>query len=118
MPQHPCYDANVEDNITNLYDLINKLIKYGIMHEDCLVSVEDAFKKIYRSEEDEDDFDYEDYSLADYVDKLHLKGDKACQFVQDLRNAIALSLQGDYSELSEEILNHRDLGYYKECVMK
>jgi len=129
MPQHPRYTNSTSRNLEKLFELLNELESFGFVHEEIHQNLDLIMAELYRTaarkcsadengEEFSEDDDEDDNfsipsvsSLFEYVDS-----EEEEQFIQDFRNTIAHCM---YSETwstdgaSDEIIELRDIGYYK-----
>ncbi len=133
MPQHPQYWKNTERDLKDLYDLLNQLERYGIVHEEIHQNIDSLMCELHHDavieyakaevfgEDDfkdgDDPYDSDDffapsaYTLFDYV----AESDKA-QFIQDLRNVISHCVHSDtwnIDGVADEMREIRDIEYYK-----
>ncbi len=128
MPQHPIYYPSPDTNMEKLQELLTLLNDYGYAHEDKLNDIEYLMSKVYAAENravllrdgtiDEDDT--ETNFSAPVFELFDMAEDKE-QFVQDYRNAIAEivwaeSYTTDYDELVNQIIEMRNLDYYKANI--
>lgn len=106
MPQHPVYDADPSVSMSELAELVDKLVKYGLAHEDVIYPITDeVMGELYLDAakaaiEDIDEELDDDGSLLFYPSVSavfdFLSDDDKQQFVRDLRNAIAIAMEGDF----------------------
>lgn len=145
MPQHPQYTNSPDKNIQKLYDLLEQLQEFGMIHEELHQSIDvvmsdlysDALKAYVKSESrfdneedaDDDENEYAEEDEESYFDDVTIPGAYALfdhvddadkeQFVQDLRNVIAHYLSSGSFEtdgVADEIQGYRDIDYYRMHV--
>ena len=110
MPQHPKYFKDNKKSFDDIYELIEKLLQYGLAHEDVIYpELETLMSMLYP-------VDNEEYPTLGIIWE-NITAEKEDQFIQDLRNALSIVLfgtqMGNYEEKIEEIKNNRDLDYYR-----
>lgn len=129
MPQHPRYTNSPSRNLEKLFDLLDLLQSFGIIHEEMDQIHDSIMAELYptaakghnafeRGEEFSEDDDEDDYfsipsvsSLFDFVDS-----DEEEQFIQDFRNTIVHCMFTGVLSIdaaAKEIIELRDIEYYK-----
>jgi hypothetical protein len=138
MPQHPRYTNSPSRNLDKLYELLNQLVEFGILHEEIYNNIDSimvdlyptAFKKYAADErgeefsddenkkEDDESVEFDNFIAQPSVSSLfeYIAFEEEEQFIQDLRNTIAHCMfSGTWSTdgASAQILELRDIEYYK-----
>jgi len=128
MPQHPQYTNSPSRNLEKLFELLNKLVEFGIFHEEIYNSIDSIMAELYPSAEekyfieergDEDDEEEFDVGIpTPSVSTLFgfIDSDEEEQFIQDLRNTIAHCMHSNTwntDGASDKILELRDIEYYR-----
>lgn len=141
MPQHPQYANSPSRNLEKLFELLNKLVEFGIVHEEIYNSIDSIMADLYptatkkyaadergeefSAEENEDEDDeseeFDNFIAQPSVSSLfqYIDSNEEEQFIQDLRNTIAHCIHSDTwstDGVSDQILELRDLEYYKMHV--
>jgi hypothetical protein len=140
MPQHPRYTNSPSRNLDKLYELLNQLEGFGIIHEEIHQSLDSVMadlypsavkkfaieEKSYGSSSDEDEDEDEDDELDEFDNDFllpavstlfdYIEPDEQEQFIQDFRNTIAHRIHSgtwDTDGASDQIIDQRDIEYYK-----
>ena len=133
MPQWPQYWKDTDKDLKDLDDLLEKLLRYGFIHEDILPNIDKVMselqdkalrkyaKEVFEIENNQEDLrEYEDFYIPQVNDLYKYTDEKdRPQFIQDLRNTIYHLIYADtYSidGVSDEIRNQRDIDSYIKCT--
>jgi hypothetical protein len=140
MPQHPRYTNSPSRNLDKLYELLNQLEGFGLIHEDIHQNLNSIMADLYPSafkkhaieerryesssdeneDEDEESEDFDDVYTPDVSILFdHVEPEEEEQFIQDFRNTIAHCIHSDtwsVDGVSDQILDQRDIEYYKMHV--
>jgi len=129
MPQHPKYSNSPKRDLDRLYDLLDEMERYGLVHEDIHQNLDevmtqlhpDATRRLLQLETSNEDGE-EDLQFVPGVTALfhYVEPSEQPQFIQDLRNLIAHCIYADTwstEGVAEAVRSERNLDYYRQHVM-
>ncbi len=129
MPQHPKYSNSPARDLRCLYQLLDDMERYGIVHEDIHQNIDAVMSQLYpeatralmQIEADHEE-DGEDFSFVPGASALfhYVGAEDQPQFIQDLRNLIAHCIDSDTwstEGVADQIRSARDIEYYRYHVM-
>ena len=129
MPQHPRYTNSPSRNLDKLFELLNQLEGFGLVHEEIHQNLDWIMAQLYPtaarknsayengeefSEDDDEDDNFSIPSVSALYEYIDSNEDE--QFIQDFRNTIAHCMfSGTWSTdgAVDEIIQLRDIEYYK-----
>jgi len=129
MPQHPKYSNSPSRDLRRLYQLLDDLEGFGLVHEDIHQNIDtvmselhpEATRRLIQQETGSDNVE-EDASFIPGASALfhYVAADDQPQFIQDLRNLIAHCMFSDSwgtEGVADQIRAQRDIEYYRHHVM-
>ena len=133
MPQHPRYTNSPSRNLDKLYELLNQLEGFGLIHEEIHQNLDSIMTDLYPSafkkhaaevtgidfsdDENDDSEEFDDVITPDASILFdHIDPEEEEQFIQDFRNTIAYCMfSGTWSTdgAADKITELRDIENYK-----
>lgn len=133
MPQHPRYTNSPSRNLDKLYELLNQLEGFGLIHEEIHQNLNSIMTDLYPSafkkhaaevtgidlsdDENDDSEEFDDVITPDASILFdHIDPEEEEQFIQDFRNTIAYCMfSGTWGTdgAADKITELRDIEYYK-----